>query len=243
MPKCFSCNKTFKDRQALGNHIKKHLDDSDDDLPFPNQTISQISPKKTTKVNDKSISRRQNVIEETKINDISEKDNLNIDEFNKRLNLDISLVNHTNSSQSHDESIEEQNAKFFNTSDFYSSNTFDNKFRVSDSSTSHSSNISDNESTVSDLSDITNIDINEYAEYNNLISGKPKGPEDIYQEFLSEEHAEFMNIITHFHVQDLLANAFIRFFNKYSNHNDYLLLLTSQTGQVFIENLNLPNFG
>ncbi|CAG8479135.1 34206_t:CDS:2 [Racocetra persica] len=115
------------------------------------------------------------------------KDNFNINESNKRLNLDISLVNHTNSSQSHNESIEEQDAKFFNTSNFHSSYTFDDKSRVSDSSASHSSNISDNKSTVSDLSDITNIDINKYAKYNNLISGKPKVPEDRYQEFLSKK--------------------------------------------------------
>ncbi|CAG8817179.1 1811_t:CDS:2, partial [Racocetra persica] len=206
---------TADHRQALGNHIRKHLDDSDDDLPFPNQTISQISSKKTTKVNDKSMSGRQNMFEETEINDIPEKDNFNIDKSNKMLNLDILLVNHTNSSQSHDESIEEQDAEFFNASDFYSSNTSDDKSGVSDSSTSHSSNTSDNEFTVSDLSDIMNIDINEYSEYNNLISGKPT---------------------------DLLANVFIRFFNKYSNRNDYPLLLTLQTEQVFIENLNLPNF-
>ncbi|CAG8836726.1 10870_t:CDS:1, partial [Cetraspora pellucida] len=68
-------------------------------------------------------------------------------------------------------------------------------------------------------------------------------PEDIYQEFLSEEYAEFMHLITRFHVQDPLANAFIRFFNKYSNRDDHLLPSTLQSGWAFIEDLNLPNFG
>ncbi|CAG8671540.1 17177_t:CDS:2 [Cetraspora pellucida] len=191
MPKCFSCNKTFKNWQALGNQIRKHHDNS---------------------------------------------------ESNKGQNLDVSLFNYTNFSQSH-ESVKEQNIKFFNyANDFYSSNTSNNESIVSDTSDSYS-NISNNESAVSDLLDITNTDINEFAEYNNLIARKWKGLEDIYQEFPSEEYAEFMNIITCFHVQDPLANAFIRFFNKYSNHNDYLLPSSSLTGWVFIKNLNLPNFG
>ena len=31
MPKCSYCSKIFNDRQALGNHIRIHLDDSDDE--------------------------------------------------------------------------------------------------------------------------------------------------------------------------------------------------------------------
>ncbi|CAG8752654.1 2219_t:CDS:1, partial [Cetraspora pellucida] len=43
------------------------------------------------------------------------------------------------------------------------------------------------------------VDFNEYAEYDDLYSGKSKGSENIYQEFLSEEYAEFMHLITQFH--------------------------------------------
>ncbi|KAF0545528.1 zn-finger domain-containing protein [Gigaspora margarita] len=95
----------------------------------------------------------------------------------------------------------------------------------------------------SDLSDILEVDTNECIEYNDLLSNKPKDPEDIFQEFPSKEYAEFMNIITRFHVQDTLTNAFIKFFNKYSNRNDRPLPSTSKVGHTFIENLNLPNFG
>ena len=41
MPTCSYCNKTFKDRQALGNHIRKYQYDSDDDLPSQNQPVYQ----------------------------------------------------------------------------------------------------------------------------------------------------------------------------------------------------------
>src|ERR1700733_3901064 len=41
MPNCCYCNKVFKDRQALGSHIKTHLDDSDEDSSQPIQRISQ----------------------------------------------------------------------------------------------------------------------------------------------------------------------------------------------------------
>jgi hypothetical protein len=50
-------------------------------------------------------------------------------------------------------------------------------------------------------------------------------------------------MITQFRVQDSLGNAFIRFFNKYSNRNDRPLPSTSQDGRMFIEHMNLPNFG
>ncbi|CAB4419165.1 unnamed protein product [Rhizophagus irregularis] len=40
MPKCSYCNKIFNDRQALGNHMRKHIYDSDDeDLPSQNQMV------------------------------------------------------------------------------------------------------------------------------------------------------------------------------------------------------------
>ncbi len=43
IPKCSSCNKVFKNWQVLGNHIKKYFDDSDEDIPLPNQLIHRIS--------------------------------------------------------------------------------------------------------------------------------------------------------------------------------------------------------
>ncbi|CAG8650290.1 6844_t:CDS:2 [Funneliformis caledonium] len=43
MPKCPSCNKVFEDWQALGNHMKKHFNDSDEDIPLLNQLIHRIS--------------------------------------------------------------------------------------------------------------------------------------------------------------------------------------------------------
>ncbi|CAG8700822.1 17256_t:CDS:2, partial [Funneliformis caledonium] len=67
-------------------------------------------------------------------------------------------------------------------------------------------------------------------------------PEDIYQKFSSEEYAELMYLITQFHVQDPLVNAFIQFFNKYLKRDDYPLSSTSQVRRVFMEYLQFPNF-
>jgi hypothetical protein len=75
-----------------------------------------------------------------------------------------------------------------------------------------------------------------------LHAGKLRDSEDIFQEFSLKKYTEFMNIVTWFHVQDPLANLFIKFFNKYSKHDDQLLLLTSQSEWAFIENLKLSNF-
>ncbi|CAG8697629.1 12597_t:CDS:2, partial [Funneliformis caledonium] len=101
---------------------------------------------------------------------------------------------------------------------------------------------SDKEYAASDLSDMTEVNADDYAEYNALLTEIPIDLKDIYQEFPSEEYAEFMHMLTQFYVQDPLANVFIKFFNKYSNHNDHPLLSTSQTRRTFIENLNLSNF-
>src|SRR2546429_8468571 len=46
MPKCSYCNKNFKDRQALGNHIKTHLYDSDEDSTTMDTTTQIITNKK-----------------------------------------------------------------------------------------------------------------------------------------------------------------------------------------------------
>jgi len=103
------------------------------------------------------------------------------------------------------------------------------------------SDASDEDSVTSDLSHITNVDANEYTEYDALFSKISDDPENIQQEFPSEEYAEFMHMITQFCVQDSLANAFIKFFNKYSNRNDKPLPLTSQAGRIFVENLQVPS--
>src|SRR5436853_231851 len=145
MPKCYYCERVFKDQQAMGSHIKTHLDDSDDDVP----------------------------------NQITHKSNKS----------------------------------------------------------------SDDESVVSYLSYITDVDANEYNEDDALFTGIPNNPNNMYQEFPSEEYAEFMLMMTKFRVQNSLANAFIRFFNKYSNRNDNSLPSTLQAGREFMENLELPNFG
>ncbi|GBC00358.1 hypothetical protein RclHR1_38260001, partial [Rhizophagus clarus] len=113
----------------------------------------------------------------------------------------------------------------------------DNNAEVNLSDDESMTESSDKDSIISNLSYETNVDINEYNEYDALYSGMLDGPKDIYQEFLSKEYAEFMHIITKFHVQDFLANVFIKFFNKYSNCKDKPLLSISQIGRTFIENL------
>ncbi|CAG8743433.1 15510_t:CDS:2, partial [Funneliformis caledonium] len=101
---------------------------------------------------------------------------------------------------------------------------------------------SDEEYAASNLSDMTEVNADDCAKYNTLLIRIPIDSEDVYQEFSSEEYAEFMHMLTQFHIQDPLTNAFIKFFNKYSNHNDHPLPSTLQAVLVFIENLNLPNF-
>ncbi|CAG8810389.1 23686_t:CDS:1, partial [Dentiscutata erythropus] len=252
MPTCSSCNKFFESRQALGNHMKKHLDDSEDDSPSSNQPIYRTSQKLieiTTKfLNEQNMSKRQNIPEQTEISnkrtqfecnldDSQEMDILNVDEPNIRKDLDVQLYNHKSAYLNYNESTEGQDVEFFEFTEGQDVEFF------SSADDSQSSNTSDNEYIMSDLSDTTDIDANEYIEYDHLFSGKSKDSEDIYQEFPSEEYAEFMNIVTRFRVQDSLANIFIRFFNKYSNRNDYPLPTTSQVGKTFIENLKLPGFG
>lgn len=43
MPKRPYCNKIFNDRQALGNHMRKHTYDSDDEGPSQNQMVYRDS--------------------------------------------------------------------------------------------------------------------------------------------------------------------------------------------------------
>ncbi|CAG8543588.1 15698_t:CDS:1 [Funneliformis caledonium] len=223
MLRCFSCNKVFKDRQALSNHIKTHLDNSDDDLPLSDQQICRIFLIETTRIlNEKNIFERQTIPEkmETTCKRAHFEQNLNIGQEN--VAFDVKGASNV------DESIERQDI------DILSSSC---------TSESQGNNLSDEEYAASDLSDMTEVNANDCAEYNALLTEIPIDFEDVYQEFLSEKYAEFMHMLTRFHVQDPLANVFIKFFNKYSNHNDHPLSLTSQARRAFIENLNLLNFG
>ncbi|CAG8626741.1 14708_t:CDS:2 [Cetraspora pellucida] len=87
------------------------------------------------------MSKRQNISEQTEIN-----------EPNIRKNLNVQLYNH-----------KRQDVEFFSSADNF-----------------QSSNTSDNEYIMSDLSDTTDIDANEYIEYDHLFSGKSKDSKDIY---------------------------------------------------------------
>ncbi|CAB4391466.1 unnamed protein product [Rhizophagus irregularis] len=160
MPKCSSCNRVFKDRQALGNHIKTHLNDSDDDLSLSIQPIQRISQNTV-----KPIKQVQNMNKRIK------------EDCSKRVQVRVEQ-DLTNIFMNLDESSIEQDL---------------NTIFYSDDSDSQSS---DEESVASELSYTTEVDANEYDEYNALFNEIRHDSEDIYQEFPSEEYAEFMNIVT-----------------------------------------------
>ncbi|CAG8625728.1 6018_t:CDS:1 [Racocetra persica] len=217
MPKCYSCNKVFKSWQDLGNHIKKYLENNEDELSLPNQQICKNSPKLVEIIsgilNNQNILKKQNMPKKTEIN-------------NKRINLEQNL---NNSQEDIDESIKEQiySIPFFScTRDIQNCDEFIEKQDIEFfdyASDSQSSNSSVGDNAVSDLSDITDVDTNKYAKDNDLFARKPKDLKDVYKEFLSKKYAEFMHIVIQFHIQNSLANVFIRFFNKYSSCNDQLL--------------------
>jgi hypothetical protein len=224
MPTCSYCNKNFKDRQALGNHIRKHQYDSDDDLPSQNQPVYQdpINSIDTA---------TQNLCNST---------NKKI-KVDYKMNIEENLIN------------DQENSSIVRSvvSDIESTKEsliFDEDFVASDEESFASTSdeelvVSDDESVASDLSYRTDVNVEEYVEYDAIFNEIPSDFSDIFQEFPSEEYAEFMYMITRFRVQDPLANAIIRFFNKYSKRNDKPLPSTSQAGRVFMENLQLPNFG
>ncbi|CAB4421733.1 unnamed protein product [Rhizophagus irregularis] len=231
MPKCSYCNKILKDRQALGSHIRTHLYDSDDeDSNHPIYGNSQNVIETTHIISDQSISERTEA------------------GCTKKVRVEKSLDNFQRTVPGIDESVEEQDqvqeqyqvqeqvqvqvqdqAQDLNNFDFVLDHESD-------------SQNSDEESVTSDLSFTTDVNADDYNEYSALFTGIPSDPNDVYQEFPSEEFAEFMHMITKFRVQDPLANAFIRFFNKYSNRDDKPLPSTSQVGREFVENLQLPGF-
>ncbi|CAB5345933.1 unnamed protein product [Rhizophagus irregularis] len=221
MPTCTYCNKVFKDRQALGNHIRTHLDDSDEDIPLTNQSFHDTSiqihnPNIFTEETNVTIHVERNIHVERRSND-NQQEEITFDADGDAQNINISS---SAESQSDDEEV---------------ANFSDNE------SMTESSDASDEDSVTSDLSHITNVDANEYTEYDALFSEISDDSENIQQEFPSEEYAEFMHMITQFHVQDSFANAFIKFFNKYSNRNDKPLPSTSQAGRIFVENLQVPS--
>ncbi|CAB4444477.1 unnamed protein product [Rhizophagus irregularis] len=224
MPTCSYCNKNFKDHQALGNHIRKHQYDSDDDLPSQNQPVYQDPI---------------NLIDTTTQN-LCDSTNKKI-KVDYKMNVEENVINDQGSSSivrslvSDIESTKE-------------SLIFDEDFAVSDeerfvSTSDEELIVSDNESVASDLSYRTDVNVEEYVEYDAMFNEIPSDFSDIFQEFPSEEYAEFMYMVTRFRVQDPLANAIIRFFNKYSKRNNKPLPSTFQARRVFMENLQLPNFG
>ncbi|GES84109.1 hypothetical protein GLOIN_2v1783703 [Rhizophagus clarus] len=210
MPNCTYCNKVFNDRQALGNHIRTHLDDSDKDLDL--SLPNKLSSNTTTYISTETNVTYKKVYVEQKTNDSRREETtfINDEIINNNENINIYFPIES-------QSEEDDNAEV-NLSD--------------DESMTESS---DEDSVISNLSYETNVDINEYNEYDALYSGVLDGPEDIYQEFPSKEYAEFMHIITKFHVQDSLANAFIKFFNKYSNRKDKPLPSTSQVVELLLK--------
>ncbi|CAG8756932.1 27501_t:CDS:2 [Gigaspora margarita] len=226
MPKCSSCNKVFKDQQVLDNYRRIYLNDSDEDIPLFSYKISQNLVEITSQVlNNQNISKKENMSEKAETNNKrkcfkynldnrQERAIFNEDESIKVQNLGAPFSTFTSNMKIYNEFTKREDIGSFNYSD-------------SQSNASNEEYYSDSQSNAfnekSDLLDISEVDTNEYIKYNDLLSDKPKDPEDIFQKFPSKEYAEFMNIITQFHVQDTLANVFIKFFNKYSNRNNHPL--------------------
>ncbi|CAG8806111.1 7142_t:CDS:2, partial [Cetraspora pellucida] len=153
MPKCLYCKKVFINQQALGNHVKKHLDDSDEDLSLPNKVIYTNLVKITDlgEIN-------------SNINSFVENQNPSVSSFNCINNIrnyesqDVEFFDYTDfQSNTSDGSIEEQVIELFDQSDSQSNDHSD--FQSNDHSDSQSNNHSDSQSNISDvqsdLSDIT----------------------------------------------------------------------------------------
>src|SRR5436190_21083026 len=196
MPKCSDCNKDFKDRQALGNHIKTHLYDSDEDSQDPIDTILHNQNEFNKRVRDisKEIACKR-IHFEQQLNDGQQM-------FDEEINDSFFIKSQRNSSD--DELMDEES---LSSEEFVLSD--DDEFIVS---SDEESMASDNEflesgdegSVSSDLSYITNVNVNEYTKYDALYSEIPSNHENLYQEFPSKEYAEFMHMITQFRIQDSL---------------------------------------
>ncbi|CAG8616732.1 36734_t:CDS:2, partial [Racocetra persica] len=178
-----------KSWQDLDNYMKKHLENSEDESPLPNQQICKNLPKLVKIIfeilNNQNMLEKQNMPKKTEINNkrIHLKQNLNnsqedIDESIKEQIYSIPFFSCTRDVQSYDEFIEKQDIEFF---DYASDSQSNNSFVKNNA--------------VSNLSDITDVDTNKYAKDNNLFAKKPKDLKDVYKEFLSKEYAEFMHIL------------------------------------------------
>jgi hypothetical protein len=213
----FLLQKSFQGSAGC-SHIKTHLDDSDEDSSQPIQRISHQNLIEITAriLNDQVVCKRARV--EQNPNDFQRRDVLNINES----------IEGQNQGQDQEQNQEQD------------LDDLDFAFGCESDSQSSSSSNSDKESVTSDLSYTTDVNADKYAEYSALFTGIPSDPVDVYQKFPSEEFAEFMQMVTKVRVQDSLADAFIRFFNKYSNRDDNPLSSTSWAGREFIENLQLP---
>ena len=88
MPKYSSCNKNFKNRQALGNHMKTHLDDSDDELPLLGQITNQFLHEQNVEKTCKRIHIEDNN-QERNVLDINNKSIEKQDHLNSEQNLGL----------------------------------------------------------------------------------------------------------------------------------------------------------
>jgi hypothetical protein len=211
MPKC---SKIFKDRQALGNHIKTHLDDSDDDVPNqsnPTDTTTRDLPNKKIKLdhcidltNDPEVQHLD--IHMTGISNFSPSNEKsaasNMEESKEVFDKEVD-----DEEVDDDESDEEEFDEEEFDDDEFDDDEFDDEFLASDAESvvapdeASESPESDEESVTSNLSYTTNVDANECIEYDALHNQIPRDAENIHQEFPSEEYAEFMYMITQFHIE------------------------------------------
>jgi hypothetical protein len=60
------------------------------------------------------------------------------------------------------------------------------------------------------------------------------------REFPNEAYADFMTLITKYNISNTTDNAFIHFFNKYSNLSKSPLPKSINQGRTFMNNLNNP---
>ena len=164
MPKCSYCNKFFDDRQALGNHTRKHMYDSDEDLPLSNQS------------------------DHRDIQNLRDHDCRDQLPTNKKIKLDICIEQNLINNQENSIDIQhfdiyslsnERSIEFneeFVVSDEESQESADEESTDEESADGESANgeSAGEESVTSDLSYITDIDINENVEYDAIFNGIPQ---------------------------------------------------------------------
>ncbi|CAB5377307.1 unnamed protein product [Rhizophagus irregularis] len=228
MPKCSYCNRIFNDRQALGNHMRKHTYDSDDEyLPSQNSQNQMVYSDSQNPIDISTPNFRDQSLPNENMETNDQENSTGMQHF------DVHLT--STSDMSDDNSLNTDSLALL---DVESVESNEEPVKPVEEPIE-----SDDESVASDLSYITDVSINEYIEYDAIFNETPDDLIEILQEFPSEEYAEFMYMITRFRVPDSLGNAFIQFFNKYSKRNDKPLPSTTLAGRIFMENLQLPNFG